>query len=468
MASLYTVGETKVRPGVYRRYTTTSVGVVAGADDGTVAAVIQADWGPLGVGDEITTVAELEELYGKSDSVKKVAFRALQAGANKLRVVRVGADGTSGSYEVKAGEKVAVTLSTKYPSDRSFKVTIQSTLADAGMKELIVYEGTTVIEKVNFVAGDSEIQNLVDAVNQYSAVFTAKTADGATGKIADVTQASITAGTNPTTKTENYSTALSLLEPYRFNVLCVDSGDSAVHTLVHAFVTRMKSLGALFIAVVGEPKSVAFKTRIQHSAAFNDENVVYVGGSAIDTDGDLVEGYEAAAIVAGMIASTPSNDSIVHATVTDMEDLGEVLTDSQHIEAIQHGCVMFSSAADGTVRVESGVTTLVNPNSDQDAGWKKIRRVKVRQEAMDRIDRTLDPLSGRIDNDDDGIANVIKLGTDVLDAMFAEGKIQAGYSFIEDPDRPHQGDSAWFLIALDDLDSLEKIYLNYTFRYSAV
>ena len=87
---------------------------------------------------------------------------------------------------------------------------------------------------------------------------------------------------------------------------------------------------------------------------------------------------------------------------------------------------------------------------------------------MDRIDRTLDPLSGRIDNDDDGIANVIKLGTDVLDAMFAEGKIQAGYSFIEDPDRPHQGDSAWFLIALDDLDSLEKIYLNYTFRYSAV
>ena len=339
MASLYTVGETKVRPGVYRRYTTTSVGVVAGADDGTVAAVIQADWGPLGVGDEITTVAELEELYGKSDSVKKVAFRALQAGANKLRVVRVGADGTSGSYEVKAGEKVAVTLSTKYPSDRAFKVTIQSTLADAGMKELIVYEGTTVIEKVNFVAGDSEIQNLVDAVNQYSAVFTAKTADGATGKIADVTQASITAGTNPTTKTENYSTALSLLEPYRFNVLCVDSGDSAVHTLVHAFVTRMKSLGALFIAVVGEPKSVAFKTRIQHSAAFNDENVVYVGGSAIDTDGDLVEGYEAAAIVAGMIASTPSNDSIVHATVTDMEDLGENLVgyDPDQTRATQLG-----------------------------------------------------------------------------------------------------------------------------------
>ena len=469
MASLYTVGETKVRPGVYRRYTTENDSVVAGADDGTVAVVLQADWGPIGEGTEINTLTELYEIYGTSDNVMKTAYRALQAGAQALRVVRVGSGGTVGTYEVKNTAETAVTvvtLSTKYPSNKAYKVTIETTLADEGMKELIVYDGTTQIEKVTFVAGTDEIANMVTAVNTYSSVFTAVAATGASGTLADVTAASITVGTNPTITTSDYTTALSVLEAYRFNVLCVDSNDTAVHTIVKAFVARMKAAGSLFIAVIGEPTTVAYATRLANAAACNDEYIVYVGGSAYE-DTTLVDGYEAAAIVAGMIASTPSNDSIVHAPITGMTDIAETLTDAQHIKAIQNGCVMFSESMDGTVWVESGVTTLVSPSSDQDDGWKKIRRVKVRQEAMDRIDRTLDPLTGRLDNDDYGIENVISLGLDVLDAMFNEGKIEAGYSFIEDPDRPHYGDSAWFLIALDDIDSLEKIYLNYTFRYSA-
>lgn len=472
MASLYNVGETKVRPGVYRRYTTTNDSVVAGADDGTVAVVLQADWGPLGKGMEITTLTELEEIYGNSESVKKTAYRALKAGANTLRVVRVGTGGTTGKYEAKNTAQTpatVVTLNTKYPSTRAFKVTLRTALADANAKELIVYEGTTAIETVTFAAGDSEIANMVEAVNKYSAVFTATAAEEATGTLAAVEGVAVTVGTNPATPTAaDYTTAFGVLEAYRFNVLCVDSSDDAVRLAVRAFTKRLKAAGGLFISVVGEPKSVALATRFAHAAEINDECVVYVGGSAYDAEETLIDGYEAAAIVAGMIASTPSNDSIVHAMIDGMSDIGETLTDAQHITAIQNGCVMFSQAMDGSVWVESGVTTLVNPDVNQDDGWKKIRRVKVRQEAMDRIDRTLDPLTGRLDNDDDGIANVIKLGTDVLDAMYAEGKIVNGYSFIEDPNGPHKGDSAWFLIALDDLDSLEKIYLNYTFRYSAV
>ena len=470
MASLYSVGETKVRPGVYRRYTTSSDNVVAGADDGTVAVILQSDWGPLGVGTEISTLTELEEYYGSGDSVKKTAYRALKAGANALRVIRVGSGGTQGSYAVKntaSTPATVVTLKTKYASTKAYKVTIQQSLADANAKELIVYDGTTSIETITFASGDTEIDNMVAAVNKYSSYFVAEAEDEATGSIATVSSASITVGTNPTVVTADYTAALAVLEAYRFNVLCVDSNDTAVHAVVQAFVKRMKAAGGLFIAVIGEPISVSLANRMSHAAAFDDECMVYVGASAYDNNDVLVDGFEAAAIVAGMIASTPSNDSIVHVSVEGMAELGETLTDAQHIAAIQNGCVMFSQAMDGSVWVESGVTTLIHPNSDQDDGWKKIRRVKVRQEAMDRIDRTLDPLTGRLDNDADGIANVIKLGMDVLDAMYAEGKITTGYSFIEDPDKPHKGDSAWFLIALDDLDSLEKIYLNYTFRYSA-
>lgn len=473
MASLYTLGETKVRPGVYRRYTTNKGFVAAGADDGTVAVVTQSDWGPLGVATNITTLTDLEDLYGNSTNITKTAKRALEAGASALKVVRVGSatGGAKGTYEIAVTSDetsvVLATLSTKYPSNRAFSVTLQTSLADENSKELIVYEGTTVIEKLTLLAGNNEIDNLVEAVNTYSIIFTAVKAAGAVGTLPTINRASITVGTNPTITTSDYVDAFAILEAYRFNVLCVDSEDTAIHTAVQAFVIRARSGGALFIAVVGEPITVTFATRISHAAAFNDECIVYVGGSAVDNDGNLVQGYEAAAIIAGMIAGTPSNDSIVHATVRGMSEIGETLTDAQHIQAIQNGCVMFSESINGDVWVESGVTTLITPNIDQDDGWKKIRRVKVRQEVMDRIDRTLEPLSGRLDNDADGIANVIKLGNDVLDAMFAEGKILAGYSFIEDPERPHKGDSAWFLIALDDIDSLEKIYLSYTFRYSA-
>lgn len=469
MGSLFNKGETKVRAGVYRRYGTDSSQIVAGADDGTVAVVLSSNWGPLGEATEITTAATLKEIYGNGTSVAGTALRCLNIGANELLVVRAGSGGTKGTHAVKSGEgTAAVTLTTKYESDRAFSVTIREKLGDSGQKEFIVYEGTAVVEKISFIAGDGEIAAFVEAINTTSVIFDAVAAEGATGTLAaDVEQAAITVGTNPSVSTESYSEAFAVLEAYRFNVLCIDSADTAVHATLQAFVTRMKANGGLFIAVIGEPTSVSLADRLSHAKAFNDECIVYVGGSGVDNDGKDVEGFEAAAIVAGAIASTPSSESIVHKVLSGLNSVKEKLTDSQHIQAIQSGCVMFSESVDGTVWIESGVNTLVTPSADQDAGWKKIKRVKVRQELFDRIDRTLAPIIGRVRCDNDGIANVIKLGMDVLEAMYRENKIEADYTFVEDPERPHEGDSAWFLISCNDLDALEKIYLSYTFRYSS-
>jgi hypothetical protein len=85
---------------------------------------------------------------------------------------------------------------------------------------------------------------------------------------------------------------------------------------------------------------------------------------------------------------------------------------------------------------------------------------------MDRIDRTLAPKIGTINCDTDGIAYVIQCATGVIKEMIAEKKLSAG-TFYEDPENPHAGDSAWFIIECDDIDSLEKIYLHYQFRYNA-
>ena len=171
---------------------------------------------------------------------------------------------------------------------------------------------------------------------------------------------------------------------------------------------------------------------------------------------------------AGVIAATPSNQGIVHSAITGATDLCESLTFSQYEQAIDSGMVLVSMSPDGVIWYDSGITTLMTPEeSTQDAGWKKIRRVKVRFEMIDRLDRALAPKVGRVSADTDGIADIVQTGQRVLDQMAnTEGKLVPGATFVEDPANPYTGDSAWFIVQADDVDSLEKIYLQYQFRYS--
>ena len=52
--------------------------------------------------------------------------------------------------------------------------------------------------------------------------------------------------------------------------------------------------------------------------------------------------------------------------------------------------------------MEQGINTLVLPTAKEDEGWKKIKRVKVRFELFQRLNDTVEPLIGRINNDPDG------------------------------------------------------------------
>ena len=54
----------------------------------------------------------------------------------------------------------------------------------------------------------------------------------------------------------------------------------------------------------------------------------------------------------------------------------------------------------------------------------------------------------------------------VINTMVAEKKLLAGSTVYEDPGNPAEGDSAWFKLAIDDIDSAEKIYLTYQFRFA--
>ena len=49
--------------------------------------------------------------------------------------------------------------------------------------------------------------------------------------------------------------------------------------------------------------------------------------------------------------------------------------------------------------------------------------------------------------------------------MAGEGALLQG-SIFEDPNNPPVGDSAWFVVQVDDLDSAEKVYITFQFRFA--
>lgn len=469
MAGIFTIGETKARPGVYTRYENAGGVSLAGAVNGIGAAIIKANWGPLNQLVELDGANAVAPAFGSALTVDTIT-EMFTGGCSKVKAVRAGTGGTPTTISLKDDTNLVdvVTITAKYPGDRAFNVTIRDSLTNTEKRECIIYEGTTEFEKVEFTKGAAGIGEPAALVAAFanSKNFTAtKVADGSKVMKA-VAQSAMTAGTNPDVATAQYSTALDVLEAGKWNVLCVDTVDVAVHALVQAFIQRIYLAGAMPMACVSEPKTVDLDTRMSNAAAFNDEKMHYVLNSAYDASGNLYDGYKLAARIGGMIAAVASNTSLTHTVVSGLVSLAEPLTNSQIEKALTKGCLVLSVNANDQIWIESAINTLVTPSGNQDAGWKKIRRTKTRFELMDRIIATTDPLIGKINNDSDGRATFMAAAQGVINAMIGEKKLLPGGTIYEDTNNPPAGDSAWFIIAVDDIDSIEKAYLTFKFRFS--
>lgn len=467
----FTIGETKIRPGEYHRFENAGEITAVDARNGIVAGIIKSNWGPLNQVVAFSPSTAIKSVFG-SGLTEQLIAEMFKGGANTGYFIRVGTGGTAGNITLKdsATESVnAVTITAKYVGARAFKVTIRDSLVNSSKRECIIYDGTSEFEKITFSKNPSggEAAALVAAINANSKNFTAeKVADG-NGTLAAVVQSSFTAGTNPTVNNEAYSNALGVLEAYSFNVLCVDTEDTAVHALVQAFINRTYAAGQYPMAVLSEKNTIAntVDVRMSHAAAFNDAKIIYVLNGGQTAKGATVGGYLNAARIGGIIANVPANQSVTHYVVSGYAGLSETLTNTQIESALQNGCLVLSTNSNGQVWIEQGINTLVTPSDDEDDGWKKIRRAKTRFELMQRIGDTVAQLVGAVNNDEDGRSAVAAAGQDIINEMIAESKLSAG-TMTEDEERPASGDSAWFVIAVDDLDSIEKFYLTYRFRFA--
>ena len=471
MSGFFTVGETKERPGVYHRYENAGAVENTGAREGIGCAIVSGNWGALNTPVIIDPSVDIASVIG-SGSGYEVIHELFAGGVSKMVVVRVGTGGSAGTITLKDnntdGGTSAVTLTALYPGSRALSISVKSSLDDESVKEATIYEGTKSLEKVTFAAGEGEPAALVAALanSAYVKANIDAAAESGTGVLADVQQALFTAGTNPTVDTEAYGAGFTAAEPEVKDMICVDSNDPAVHALLAAYIDRIYQDGEYPMGCIAETSTTDFATRQGYAAAFNNEKIVYVLNSWEDAGGNVYEGYKAAARIAGMICACSAAASLTHTVISGAAKLHEGLTNAQIKKALKAGCLVVSVSKNRQVQIEKAINTLVMPGANQDEGWKKIRRVKERFELMDRIDTLVEPMIGKVDNDADGRAAIIATAQRVVNAMIGEKKLIAG-TVSEDEGNPARGDSAWFIIAVDDLDSIETIYLTYRFRFAA-
>ncbi len=468
--SIFQVGEQKVRPGIYIRTTDVGEPPEAIIPQGTVATLFRASWGPLG---EVVTIESAEAIspaFGDGGTVDalKENFRG---GCRDVLGYRLGTGGAKATATLKDTATTpadAVKLEALYEGERGkeFTVTIRDSLIDETKRELLLYEGVTLRQKVEFAKGTGEPQALVEAIKESGSLWITASKVAESGTLAAVAQSPFTGGQDPTVTGEDYSAGLMAIEALHWNVLCVDTDDPITHAVVQTYVDRVTSEGKRILGTAGEPTSVELATRFANSRAFNDPPMHYVLNGFKGSDGIVREGYLAAARVAGMIAGSSITDSMTHAVVRGATEVVGALTNAEIEQALLSGAIVFTMSARKQVHIEQGINTFITPTADMDAGWKKIRRVKTRYNLIDRITETWDPLVGKVDNDPDGRGTLIAAAQGIINKMASPAeKALLGGVIMEDPDLPPDGDSAWFVAAVDDKDSAEKMYIRFGFRY---
>lgn len=464
---LFQFGEQKVRPDVYIKWHNAGgVRVVTGSN-GIAAAVVKSNWGPLGEVIKLERPVEIRARLGGGRG-PDVLQEVFTGGASMVLAVRAGTGGTPASVELKDSGSTpenVVRLVTKYPTSRSLSVTVRDTLEDPDLRELLVFEGMLLLERILFEKGANEPDRLTAAVNARSQFLVAAKLSDGSGSLSPVSDESLSDGTDPTVTGADYAESFEALAGEGYRTLVVDTEDVAVHASLQSFVNRMLSEGGgRLIGVVGGPTSVPFAERKAHAQSYNDFAIVYVG-NGFETAIGPVEGARAAARVAGMIASSPYNASLTHAVITGSIGIVGNLTPAQYKEAVLSGMLTFSLNPQGVAHIDYGINTKVLLAEDEDEGWKKIRRTLTRYELIDRTVFTLYPYLGKWNNNENGRAFVITIVNGIIDTMIREGGLESG-ELILDPDTPPQGDSAWFkFVNLSDLDSIEKMYLDFGFQF---
>lgn len=460
MGEVFYAGEMKPRPGAYYRIDRTDY-PVNDAVLGIGGCLFKADWGPLNTVVEVTR-DNYQSVFGDAGTTDIIRFLGL-GGAASILACRVGNGGKAAELSLDGIGKITA----KHVGAKAFALTVRKKLTDDGVKEIIIYDGTKVFEKYEIKAGGDEAGALAEAMSVSENFTFEKTAAGSESTVPISSQTAFTAGVDPTCTVESYSAGFEALEMYKMHVLVVDTEEPAVHALLQAELTKLSENARFALGFVAERtgESLSYGDKLTHAAGFNDQFMHYILNPCVKFNGDVIDGYQTAALVAGMVSSYKCRYSMTHKVLPEVTEIAENTPISILNAAPKNGAIALSLSSSKDVWIDCGINTLITPPDNMDEGWKSIRRVRTRIELIERAMAAAEALVGWVDNDTSGRAAVITAVQGVINAMVAEGSLTSGQAY-ESPEAVADGNYAYFGMDVVDKDSAEKLYVTFRFQFS--
>lgn len=410
-------------PGFYNRFKTKAKEAVNGLQ-GVLAMPVKANWGEVGKIVSITSLKELEDVFGKDSNYTayKLGRLALLGNVKELLLYRL-TDGQHKAGTIKlldTDATEAIKLDTKYPTSRAFNVTIKSNILDANKKDLILFEGAKQLLTIGLKGTQEEIINSINNNLENEYVVASKVNDSNAALEAIVNQP-LTGGNDgsKTVTNESYIKALEEFERYTIDSFALDGvNDEILQETVKAWALKNKEQGNDFTFFTGAKENQSVSEINEKSKSFNHENIVNIGNSGI-FESIKYSPSEVAVYIASLAASQNFKGSICNAK-TIFEDVAPKLSTTEVKASLAAGTLVLDTD-DKDVVVVDDVNTYKQYAEDKGEVLGFIRTINL----LNRINKDTalnrKRYEGKVPNDDTSRVALICELKQYFEALVNEG-----------------------------------------------
>lgn len=339
-------------PGSYNRFLTKAYETIKGGNHGVLAMPVRANWGKIGEVIEINSFADLKENFGNdlNYSAYKLGRIALLGKPEKLLLYRVAdSNAAFGSVNLQNDAEAPVdviTLKTKYKSSRPFNITVLNNIAYENSIDLVLYDGTNEINRIEQVNND--VDSVIEAINLNMDEITATKIEGTTGSLATVSNVSFTGGNDGCSdvKLEQYSAALNEFKKFNFDGFALDGvADRSIQNACKSFILQLKEDGTDVIGFFGGNGNIIEADSA--SLSFNNDNIVNVG-IPCTYEGISYTAAEVAVYIAALTLSLTLKESLCYRE-TIFDDVLIKLGKKQMLESIKKGTLILIKEDDKVI-----------------------------------------------------------------------------------------------------------------------
>lgn len=433
----------KILPGTYVNYkakkNTSPQSSVRGI---AVVPLVGYDWGDA--------TAQMIKVTADSPDENLVKLgRSVYSGQSLIRYIALALENAATVYAYVPAQTTKATKTNEFSTGNSLTVTAKygGTLGNK-IKVTSVANPSTGFDVSVYV--DDE---LVEKYEKFTTVASLAAQESewvvfsGTGNLAASAGISLTGGADASVTNTIWTNYLDALEKIKFNAALVPVTESTLKTAAISKVNALRNTAGKtvqFVCVDNEAGNIG---------------IIDVVNTFAYSDSDQLTKAQAAAWVTGAEAGSTKTTSNTYKIVNNATMVVGELGIADQEAAVKAGKMFFSVDDEGAVILTYDINSLVNPDSDQDDSYKKNRVIHTLDAFADDLRLNIRP--NQYDNSEEGWELMTGIGKSLLEQYQADGAIKnvnPDEDFVVDRARS-VGDNVYFNVAVQPIDSAEKIYI---------